>query len=69
MKPHYELRRSTMLNVKNDTKMHELPVVMTGSLAKIREWANKRGLFWRRDSNVFGGYYANHSGLVVYYIT
>jgi hypothetical protein len=52
-----------------DLEVHQLPIVYTGSLVGCADYATQHGYEWRRDSNVFGGYYAHPPSGVCLFIT
>jgi len=53
----YQLR--LLSTVMRDLDIHQLPIVFTGGLVDCANYASAHGYVWKRDSNVFGGYYVH----------
>ena len=60
----YVLRKLTILDVLNGLDEFTAPIVVRDkTLPALSKWAKARGLTFKKDQNVFGGYYIDtHTG-------
>lgn len=50
------------LGWREDINMFKLPVVKTGSMPQVNAWARAKGLKFRQDQSIYGGYYVDSEG-------
>ena len=58
-----KVRLMNMSAVNNNTPLDQLPIQFEGTLSGAHDWCKLySGGEWRRDTSIFGGYYANEGG-------